>query len=54
MKCKNLCGICDEIVPNQTLLIAIIIQSVASVKLRRYGDVLQIKAWISGDKIIAW
>lgn len=30
-----------------------IIQSVTSVKVRRYSGVLQIKAWLSGHTIIA-
>lgn len=44
MKCKNQCGMRDDFFPTQSLLIAIIIQSIASVKLRGYGDVLQMKA----------
>lgn len=51
-KCENQFGICDEITPKQTLLIAI--QSVTPVRLRWYDDVLQIKAWLSRGKMISW
>lgn len=53
-KCKNISGIFDGIIPQQTLFIAIAIQSVTCVQLRQYNDILQIEAWLSSDKMISW